>query len=142
MRHDIVVKGTPVSLQAKGTSREAWRRRVKETARAQIAEADRFEFIDVSVQIIWYCFDWVEGDLDNIAKPILDGLSGPAYSDDGQVVQLFMRRTDLQKHDQLIEIADAPSALLDQLQDSRHTQEAFVFISVSDGDTIDHKRLT
>lgn len=34
------------------------------------------------------------GDVDNIAKPVLDALIGLAYTDDGQVVDLRLTRTD------------------------------------------------
>jgi len=89
------------------------------------------------VVIIYFCFDWEEGDLDNIAKPILDGLRGPAYFDDSSITQLTLRRTDLGSR--TVEFLDPPPKLLDALQVTTKTKEDFIYIRIED--EIDHRRL-
>src|SRR5665213_2023042 len=96
MRHELVVPGIPVSLQSKNSARRlAWKEKVAEAARSVVDESDLIMFEDLAVLIVHFCFDWDEGDLDNIAKPILDGLVGPVMTDDRQVTQLTLRRTEL-----------------------------------------------
>lgn len=137
MVNHFVIAGVPVSLQTKTVKhRVAWTERVREAARQAIAEEDRHEFVNVSVVIVQYCFDWSEGDLDNIAKPILDGLCGPAFPDDGCVTQLTLRRTDLK---QTSDIHDPPPILFDALDAALKEGQDFVYIRVED--EADHRRL-
>ena len=90
------------------------------------------------MQILHYCFDWPEGDLDNIAKPILDALCGVAFFNDNQIVQLHMKRTDLAKH-RVTQIEGASTRLLGYLEDAISQRADFVYISVSDSP--DHTRI-
>jgi hypothetical protein len=139
MIHQLIVPGIPVSLQTKSAARRAaWTEKVRAAARDAIAEADRHEFAHVAVVIIQFCFDWGEGDLDNIAKPILDGLAGPAYSDDQWVTQLTLRRTELGRLDAL-DLLDVPGMLLDAVQASYAKREDFVYVRVAD--EADHRRM-
>jgi Holliday junction resolvase RusA-like endonuclease len=137
MINQLIVIGIPVSAQTKTPkNRVAWTKRVREAARAAIAEEDRHEFVNVSVVIVQYCFGWSEGDLDNIAKPILDGLSGPAYPDDRWVTQLTLRRTDLSA---TVDVHDPPPPLLDALAAALKEERDFIYIRVED--EADHRRL-
>lgn len=89
MPNDLVVVGIPVSAQSdNNTRRDAWKERVAEAAREAIPEEDRVEFGEVTLPIVHFSFDW-QGDLDNIAKPIIDGLSGPAFFDDIHFLTTF-----------------------------------------------------
>ena len=44
---------------------------------------------------VTYFFDRVSPDVDNIPKPILDGLKGLVYSDDSQVTDMLSRKRSL-----------------------------------------------
>ena len=139
MAHEIVVVGVPVSFQGDNAKhKNAWKERVAEAARVAIAEEDKYlEDTQLSILIVQYCFDWFEGDLDNIAKLILDGLSGPAYSDDRQIEQIILRRTELGRD--RIEVLD-PSALLAATLDGAYEmREDFVYVRI--GSAPDHRRL-
>lgn len=129
--------GVPVSLQARGSSRERWREKVADAARRAINPEDRFEFEAVNVTIIQFSFDWNEGDLDNIAKPILDGLCGPAFSSDYLVTQLTLRRTELGAS--VIDIIDPPSQLANAREQAYQNREDFVYLRIER--EIDHRRL-
>jgi hypothetical protein len=89
MVNELIVYGTPPSHQGHRRSNvRGWINLVSESARASIRPEDRHEFVKVSVSIIHFCFGGA-GDLDNIAKPILDGLSGPAYTDDFRPLRVW-----------------------------------------------------
>jgi crossover junction endodeoxyribonuclease RusA len=45
--------------------------------------------------VITHVFIGASSDLDNLAKPVLDGLKGLAYVDDGQVTDIVLRKRDL-----------------------------------------------
>jgi len=136
---EIVVVGVPVSDQTKRRDRrEKWKSVVADCASDAIEESDRFEFEPVSVTIIWFTFDWEEGDLDNIAKPILDGLCGPAYSDDQWVTQLTLRRTALSLKTPM-EINNPTPKLAEALQNAYEGGGDFVYLRVAK--ETDHRRL-
>ena len=58
-----------------------------------------------------------EGDLDNIAKPILDSLKGIVYDDDQKVGQVLLTRIDLDATLYEIQTAALPETVFEQLQD-------------------------
>jgi Holliday junction resolvase RusA-like endonuclease len=137
MVNEVIVYGIPVSLQTKNPKRRLeWIDKVKDAGRAAIPEGERHEFVNVSVTIIYFCFDWDEGDLDNIAKPILDGLNGPAYHDDSCITQLTLRRTNLGA--QAVEFIDTPVKLLDAIQSAYTKREDFIYVRIAN--EIDHRR--
>lgn len=60
-----------------------------------VAEEDRFEagFVEsIAVWVIYCHFGEMRGDLDNIAKPILDALIGTVWSNDSLISRLTLRR--------------------------------------------------
>jgi hypothetical protein len=75
----VVIEARPVSLQGSATDRA----RLTRTIRAAIADAPRLFLGDTRVEIEWMVHEderylGVQSpDVDNIAKPILDALSGP-----------------------------------------------------------------
>ena len=135
---DVIVPGVPVSEQTKTRRRrDKWKDWVATRARDAISPEDRLEWEEVEVFIIWFSFEWEEGDVDNIAKPILDGLSGPAYPDDEWVTQVTLRRTELGRS--RIEVVDPPAALAAHIDYAVRNSEDFVFVRVRPG--VDHRRL-
>lgn len=140
---EFVVDGTPRSLQSSSTGRDQWKGEVRQAARAVVGEGERIDFVDVAVRIVHFCFEWADtaGDLDNIAKPILDAMIGTVFFNDNQVVQLFLRRTAL-KGRGLTEIVGATPTLAARLDDALASESSrdFVYVSVNDA-PIDHGRL-
>lgn len=137
MVHEIIVWGVPLSVQASSKHMAAWKLRVHEAAYAAIRQVHRHEFANVAVTIIQFAFDWSRGDLDNIAKPILDALCGPAYFAHQYVTQLTLRRTELGAEN--VEILDPTPTLANALQQARDERQDFVHIRIED--KTDHRRL-
>ena len=49
---------------------------------------------ELSIKIRWYRADKRSRDVDNRLKPLLDALTGCAYADDSQIVDLRITRLD------------------------------------------------
>ena len=95
---EVIVEGTPRSFQGRGPGVTRWKKAVTEAATTQLGdETYSIQVHDVSVQILHFCPEWgAEGDLDNIAKPILDALcdSHRVLFNDSQVKELLLRRIE------------------------------------------------
>lgn len=86
---EFLVFGTPVSHQAKrAEAREEWKNRIV-VASSEVLPENHFA-VECPLSLKIYFFPEVElhGDLDNLAKPILDALSKHIYIDDHQIHQL------------------------------------------------------
>jgi Holliday junction resolvase RusA-like endonuclease len=129
---NVIVFGTPVSLQAKtSTTRDKWKTRVADAARDMVPAEDRFEYGsygDIDVAVVYFHFGEMIGDLDNIAKPILDALNGPLWSDDRQIAHLRMRRVQLDPPRPL-SLRDPPPIVSTALERAREIDSDFVFVS-------------
>ncbi len=70
---------------------------VRVAAEAATPDGERIEHVDVTIRILHFCFDWGEtqGDLDNIAKPIIDAMCLVTIFNDNQAKEILLRRTDL-----------------------------------------------
>lgn len=138
MLHDFAVFGTPVSLQTKKRKNlQAWQDIVAEAARNAVPEDDILLYTEFAVVLVYFHFDEMQGDIDNIAKPILDGMAGPVYHDDKPVSQLTVRRTNLDRAGLAIE--DPPPTLAGALERAYKEREDFVYIRIDDAP--DHSRL-
>jgi Holliday junction resolvase RusA-like endonuclease len=72
---EFIVSGTPVSLQAKrGESRTAWKDRVRHASSSSLPEGHFATDAPISVTLFYFPAAEMEGDIDNIVKPILDAL--------------------------------------------------------------------
>lgn len=72
---------------------------------------------------ITYFFDGASLDVDNVPKPILDGLNGLVYGDDSQVTDLLCRKRDMNADSRL----ESPSPTLLQALGG---QEQFLHVLV------------
>jgi Holliday junction resolvase RusA-like endonuclease len=83
---EVVLQGTPLSQQSKSaTNRRAWRQRVTEAALKRRQETYELGLLDqrpLEITIYYFPDDPMEGDVDNIVKPILDAMVGVAFLDD------------------------------------------------------------
>lgn len=68
----------------------------------------------------------MDGDLDNIAKPILDGLNGVVWSDDRQIARLTLRRVRRDADPPTV-FADTPARVLEAIAASASNAE-FIFV--------------
>src|SRR5690242_646317 len=89
-RCEFVVIGTPVSQQTRRRARLApWIDMVAKAAIGSGGEA--FGRLPVKVCIIYF-FEQTDIDLDNLLKPLLDGLKRAVIDDDRLVVELWVRK--------------------------------------------------
>ena len=88
---EFLIEGPPVSQQAR--RRQRARDYTKEVrARALLAYAGREPYLGMAWVEITFFYDTRAGDVDNIAKPILDGLKGVVLADDGQVMDIVVSK--------------------------------------------------
>lgn len=93
---EIVVEGVPVSLQTKrARSRLLWKERVARIARDRQRETDELGFLDerpIAASIFYFPVSPMDGDIDNIVKPILDSLIGIAFLSDQAVERVLVQK--------------------------------------------------
>ena len=92
---EFFVEGTPKSLQASAESKSVWMETVGKTANDRIRETVDWVFLDdrrVAVTIFYFAPDGMEGDIDNIIKPILDGMENSAYLNDRVVEKVLVQK--------------------------------------------------
>ncbi|MES2445251.1 MAG: RusA family crossover junction endodeoxyribonuclease [Pseudomonadota bacterium] len=93
---EVVLPGIPVSSQSKtARNREAWKQRVASAARLRQLETYELGFLDdraLDVTIYYFPSDPMEGDIDNIVKPIVDAMIGVAYLDDKIVERVTVQK--------------------------------------------------
>jgi crossover junction endodeoxyribonuclease RusA len=96
---EFFIEGVPVSLGSSNRSRDRWKAIVAYTARQRQRETDELGFLDnraLAVTIYYFPSAPMEGDIDNIVKPILDALIGIAYLDDGVVERVVSQKFEPQ----------------------------------------------
>lgn len=92
---DFYLTGTPISLQAKSSSITRWKKEVGDAARnrlAELVEMTYLETVPVCVTIYYFPIAAMDGDIDNIVKPILDALIGVTYLDDSEVERVVVQK--------------------------------------------------
>ncbi|MBX3568355.1 MAG: RusA family crossover junction endodeoxyribonuclease [Rhizobiaceae bacterium] len=89
---EIVVSGTPVSLGASARSRAVWKEFLKTASRPLLAEGHWATVAPISVTVFYFPAEPMEGDIDNIVKPILDAFNNWIYSDDHQVERVVVQK--------------------------------------------------
>ncbi len=121
---EFTLEGPPVSQQARRRERiRQWTQDVRNAA-GYYWDGSPPAVGAIMVSIV-YIFDSVQLDVDNIPKPILDGLKGLVYSDDGQITDLICRKRD--KNDDF-QISGQSPVFIEFL--SQRTQ--FLYIRISD----------
>lgn len=90
---EFLIKGTPVSLQAdRKKSRENWASRVRRSCKTVLPRSHLLTDSRLSVTIYYFPSDRMQGDIDNIVKPILDALTNLVYFDDHQIDRVVVQR--------------------------------------------------
>lgn len=91
---EFLIEGPPVSQQAR--RRQRVRDYMEEVrACARLAYAGREPHLGMVRVEITFFYDTAAGDVDNIAKPILDGLKGLILGDDSQVMDIVASKRPL-----------------------------------------------
>lgn len=95
---EVFLQGVPVSLQSKSNAnKEAWKQRVRAAALDRRSQTYELGFLDhraLSVSIFYFPTEPMPGDIDNIVKPIVDGMIGVAYLDDRVVEQVNVQKVE------------------------------------------------
>lgn len=90
---EFLVAGTPVSAQAKRSeSRAEWKERIRVASRAALPEAHFATSGRIAVTLFYFPAAAMQGDIDNIVKPILDALGRNIYIDDSQVERVVVQK--------------------------------------------------
>ena len=92
---EIVVEGTPVSAQGSTSARDAWKRIVSEETIRRLQKLTDWYWLEerpLSAIIFYFAAAPMEGDIDNIMKPILDALKAIVYHDDNVVERVLVQR--------------------------------------------------
>jgi len=90
---EFVVPGTPVSLQTKrADTRLACRAKVKAASSASLPEGHFSATSPIAVTLFYFPETEMQGDIDNIVKPVLDALSRHVYADDRQVERVWVQK--------------------------------------------------
>ena len=90
---EFIVFGTPVSLGAKrADSRAAWKQRVRRASLTALPDGHFCSAGPISVTLFYFPAAEMEGDVDNIVKPILDAMCKHVYFDDKQVERVLVQK--------------------------------------------------
>jgi crossover junction endodeoxyribonuclease RusA len=94
---EFVVEGTAVSLQAKrAQSINQWKARIVEASKQILPEGHFATEDPLAVTLFYFPAGEMEGDLDNIVKPILDALNRHIYMNDRQIDRIVVQKFELE----------------------------------------------
>ena len=90
---EFLVHGTPISLQAKRrASVEDWKRTVLQASYAVLPEGHFSTDGPIAVTLFYFPANEMQGDIDNIVKPVIDALCPHIYADDRQVERILVQK--------------------------------------------------
>jgi len=92
---EFFIEGTPISLQASTRSKDRWRETVRRFASDRVQETVDWSFLEprgVAVTIYYFPQAEMQGDVDNIVKPILDGMINVVCLDDRVVERVLVQK--------------------------------------------------
>ena len=126
---EFVVQGTPASLQTKrAQSRQAWRDRVRAASRVALPEGHYAAERRISVTLFYFPVTEMQGDIDNIVKPILDALCQHIYIDDKQVERVWVQKFE---PDTIFQFSAPSATLASAIQGDR----PMLYVRISDDPT-------
>jgi crossover junction endodeoxyribonuclease RusA len=90
---EFIVFGTPVSLQSKRTeSREQWKAKVRDAGSTCLPQPYFSSSEPMSISLFFFPEGKMDGDIDNMAKLVLDACCRHIYVDDAQVERLLLQK--------------------------------------------------
>jgi crossover junction endodeoxyribonuclease RusA len=125
---EFVVEGTAVSLQNRGRRRRSlreWQARVREASRTALPDGHFAADGPIAVMLYYFPNAMMQGDIDNIVKPILDALSEHIYRTDHQVQRVLVQKFE---PDNVFEFA-SPSSMLEAALTGR---KPILYVRLSD----------
>jgi Holliday junction resolvase RusA-like endonuclease len=102
----MVLAVKPISANAKPQQSRWYTQLLQEAARARRPEV---MFGPLYARIIWFQGQPTTGDVDNIAKRILDALKGIVFDDDGEIVRCLTEKTVTSSPSFLMTPSEAPT---------------------------------
>lgn len=92
---EFIVPGTPVSLQTKRLEAKIqWQQRIKDASFSVLPEGHWVTDRSISITLFYFPDAIMQGDIDNIVKPILDAFNKHIYFDDSQVERVVVQKFD------------------------------------------------
>jgi crossover junction endodeoxyribonuclease RusA len=90
---EFIVEGTAISLQAKRPeTREQWKARIRQASRTVLPEGHFATDRPLAVTLFYFPATPMEGDVDNIVKPVLDALAGHICITDHQIHRVVVQK--------------------------------------------------
>jgi Holliday junction resolvase RusA-like endonuclease len=89
---EFVVSGTPVSLGSSSRSRMLWKQEIQNASKASLPQGHWLTKERIAVTLFYFPAENMQGDIDNIVKPILDSLNNHIYVDDHQVERVVVQK--------------------------------------------------
>ena len=90
---EFLVSGTPVSLSSQNpNAREQWKNRAKDASSRARPSPHFASLVRLAVTIYYFPDEPMQGDVDNIVKLILDGMSRHVFVDDRQVERIVVQK--------------------------------------------------
>ncbi|APH73903.1 RusA family crossover junction endodeoxyribonuclease [Aquibium oceanicum] len=125
---EFIVRETPRSVQASSKSLQRWKERLREAAKRRVEELVEQSWLDqrpLALTIYYFPSAPMDGDVDNIIKPILDALVAVVYPDDR-----LIERVVAQKFEPALEWSfSQPSEMLEA---ALMTTDDVVYVRVDD----------
>ena len=89
----VIVEGTAVSQQAKRrASIDQWKARIIEASRDILPEGHFATEVPLAATLFYFPAAEMQGDVDNIVKPILDALTKHIYMNDRQIQRILVQK--------------------------------------------------
>lgn len=89
---ELLLPATPVSQEGSPRRKRLWQDEIAEYIRGREPEGCYSHQGPVAVEILYFPPGRMQGDIDNIVKPILDAMCNRVYADDAQVVSVFVKK--------------------------------------------------
>lgn len=90
---EFLVRGTPVSHQAKRPeARQQWKERVREASNEALPDGHFASDDRIAITLYFLPDGRMQGDIDNIIKPIMDAMNTHIYMDDSQVERVVVQK--------------------------------------------------
>jgi crossover junction endodeoxyribonuclease RusA len=94
---ELQLEAVPLSLKASSASKDAWKEQIRMAINEILDPSGWATKSPVSVTIFYFPDGPMNGDIDNIVKPILDALMPRIYVNDAQVERLWVQKFESEK---------------------------------------------
>jgi crossover junction endodeoxyribonuclease RusA len=123
---EFIVSGTPVSLQSKrAESREQWKTKIRDAGAACLPQPHFSSAEPISISLFFFPEGKMKGDIDNMAKYVLDACCKFIYVSDAQVERLLLQKFE---PDRIFDFK-SPSDVLDAAMNS---ERPALYVRISD----------